>query len=186
MDLNMLEVEVKAHVSDFKPIKKRLAEIGAREYKFEHQVDVYFNAPHKDFAKTDEALRIREIPKPEGSDIILTYKGAKIDDKSKTRREIEVKIEDKENTVSILENIGFKAVQTIKKDRIIYIFKDYIITLDKVYDVGEFVEIEKDVKEGEDYQDILDNIFVISRDLGIEKGFERRSYLEMLELNKKS
>jgi adenylate cyclase class 2 len=181
----MLEVEVKAHVSDFKAVKKRLAEIGAVEHKFEHQEDIYFNAPHKDFAKTDEALRIREIPKQDGSDIILTYKGAKMDGKSKTRREIEVKIEDKENTAAILENLGFKAVQTIKKDRIIYLFNDYIITLDMVYDVGEFVEIEKEAKEGEDYQGILDNIFKISRDLGIENGFERRSYLELLELNKK-
>ena len=181
----MLEVEIKAHVSDFKPIKTRLSEIGAREKKFEHQVDVYFNAPHKDFAQTDEALRIREIPRDKGSEIILTYKGAKLDDKSKTRKEIEVKIDDKENTASILENLGFKAVRTIKKDRIIYIYQDYIITLDKVYDVGNFVEIEKDIKEGENYQEILDKIFEISQDLGIDDGFERRSYLELLELNKK-
>lgn len=181
----MLEVEVKAHVSDFRHIKKRLAEIGAKEYKFEHQEDAYFNAPHKDFAKTDEALRIREIPQKEGSDIILTYKGAKLDNKSKTRQEIEVKIDDKEKTAAILQNLGFKAVQTIKKDRIIYLFQDYIITLDKVYDVGNFVEIEKESREGEDYQEILDHIFKISQDIGIKNGFERRSYLELLELTKK-
>jgi adenylate cyclase class 2 len=181
----MLEVEVKAHVSDFKPIKKRLSEIGAREDKFEHQEDVYFNAPHKDFAQTDEALRIRLIPREEGSDIILTYKGAKLDDRSKTRREIEVKIGDKENTTSILENLGFKAVRTIKKDREIYLLHDFIITLDKVYDVGNFVEIEKDINEGENCQEILDKIFKISRDIGIENGFERRSYLELLELKNK-
>ena len=181
----MLEVEVKAHVSDFKPIKDRLSEIGARKDKFEHQEDVYFNSPHKDFTQTDEALRIREIPHENDTEIILTYKGAKLDDKSKTRREIEVKINDKENTASILENLGFKAVQTVKKDRIIYLLQDYIITLDKVYDVGKFVEIEKDVKEGEDYQEILNKIFEICQDLGIENGFERRSYLELLELKKK-
>lgn len=181
----MLEVEVKAHVSDFKSIKKLLSEIGAREDGFEHQEDVYFNAPHKDFAQTDEALRIREIPKENGSDIILTYKGAKLDDKSKTRREIEVKIDNKENAASILENLGFKAVKTVKKDRTIYLLQDYIITLDKVHDVGNFVEIEKDVKEGENYQEILDNIFEIGRKLCIENGFERRSYLELLELNQK-
>lgn len=178
-------MEVKAHVTDFKPIKNRLSEIGAKEHKFEHQEDVYFNAPHKDFAKTDEALRIREIPSKYGSDLILTYKGAKLDDKSKTRREIEVKIDDKENAASILENLGFEEVQTVKKDRIIYLLQDYIITLDKVYDVGNFVEIERDIKEGENYQEILDKIFEISRDLGIKDGFERRSYLELLELNRK-
>lgn len=58
----MIEVEVKAHVSDFKGVKQRLIEIGAERIGEEHQEDTYFNAPHRDFAKTDEALRIREIP----------------------------------------------------------------------------------------------------------------------------
>lgn len=181
--LKMLEVEVKAHVPDFQRIKTKLSQIDAKELKVEHQKDIYFNAPHKDFAQTDEALRIREIPQKDGSEIILTYKGAKLDDTSKTRREIEVRVEDVEKTASLLENLDFKPVQTIKKDRIMYLYEDYTITLDKVYHLGNFVEIEKVLMEGEDYQDILHNIFKIYRKLGIEDGFERRSYLELLELN---
>lgn len=179
----MLEVEAKAHVSNFENIKIKLKEIGAEENKFEHQEDVYFNAPHKDFAQTDEALRIREITRKKSVEIILTYKGAKLDDKSKTRKEIEVKVEDKNNLASILENIGFKASGKVRKDRINYLFKGFIITLDKVYNLGNFVEIEKDLMEGEDYQKVLDEIFEIYSKLGIEEGFERRSYLELLEMN---
>lgn len=59
----MIEVEVKAHVSDFKGVKQRLIEIGAERIGEEHQEDTYFNAPHRDFAKTDEALRIRKFQK---------------------------------------------------------------------------------------------------------------------------
>jgi adenylate cyclase class 2 len=44
------------------------------------------------------------------------------------------------------------------------------------------VEIEKDLREGEDFQDSLDEIFKIYEKLGITDGFERRSYLEILEL----
>lgn len=179
----MLEVEVKAHVSDFEKIKIKLKELGAQKDNFEHQEDIYFNAPHRDYAKTDEALRIREIPHNEDSEIILTYKGAKLDDKSKTRKEIEVKVENKDNIISILENIGFKAVQMVKKDRVNYLLNGYIITLDEVYNVGNFVEIEKDLREGEEFQEILDKIFEIYSKLGIKDGFERRSYLELLEIN---
>jgi adenylate cyclase class 2 len=178
----MLEVEVKAHVNDFHSIKSRLNEIGASYDKSEHQEDVYYNAPHKDYAETDEALRIRKIPGKEGSKYILTYKGAKLDDKSKTRREIEVEVDDREKTAAILENIGFRPVKTIKKDRISYLLDQFIITLDKVYQVGNFVEIEKGMGEDEDYQDIIQEIYKIYKILGIEEGFERRSYLELLEL----
>jgi adenylate cyclase class 2 len=178
----MLEVEVKAHVTDFKDIEAKLSRIGAERLKTEHQKDIYFNAPHKDYAQTDEALRIRKIPEEDGSKFILTYKGAKLDDDSKTRKEIEVVVDDEQKTASLLESLDFKPVRTVKKDRTIYSYEDYIITLDKVYDVGNFVEIEKGMAEGEGYQAVLQEIFKIYQKLGIEEGFERRSYLELLEL----
>jgi adenylate cyclase class 2 len=181
----MLEVEVKAHISDFKEIKDKLVEIGAIRQRSEHQEDIYYNAPHKDFAQTDEALRIRKIPRKEGYEIILTYKGAKLDESSKTRQEIEVEIDNPQKMGLILENLGFNPVKTIKKDRTIYLVDEYIITLDKVGEVGNFVEIEKDLTEGEDYQLILDKIFELYNKLGINDGFERRSYLELLELGRK-
>ena len=76
----MIEIEVKARVKDFLAIKKMLDQIGALRIKNEHQIDTYFNAPHKDFGETDEALRIREIPENSGKRLILTYKGPKMDD----------------------------------------------------------------------------------------------------------
>ncbi len=177
----MIEVEVKARVTDFNEIKNKLSQIGAQEVKKEHQEDFYFNAPHRDFAQTDEALRIRRIKSKEGFKKILTYKGAKLDDSSKTREEIEVNIENMENTKLILEKLGFKLVKPVKKDRIYYTINKYIITLDTVYDVGNFVEIETDLENGEDYQDSLDEIFNLYQKLDVKEGFERRSYLELLE-----
>ena len=58
----LIEVEVKASVKNFEDVEKNLIQIGAKRIDNEHQHDVYFNSDHKDFAKTDEALRIREIP----------------------------------------------------------------------------------------------------------------------------
>lgn len=178
----MIEVEVKAHVTDFNEVEIKLSQIGAKKRKIEHQKDIYFNAPHKNYIQTDEALRIREIPEDNGSKFILTYKGAKLDNDSKTRREIEVVVNDGERTVSLLENLDFNPVRTVRKDRTIYSHEDYTITLDKVYDVGNFVEIERSISEGEDYQSVLQEIFEIYQQLGIQDGFERRSYLELLDL----
>ena len=178
----MIEVEVKAHVTDFKPIVVKLSQIGAQKVKSEHQEDVYFNAPHRDFAQTDEALRIRKVIQDDVTKMVLTYKGAKIDETSKTRKEIEVNVEDLENTSLILENLGFWPVRTVEKDRNTYNVNEFIISLDKVYEVGNFVEIEKSLQEGEDFQDSVDEIFNLYQKLGIKDGFERRSYLELLEL----
>ena len=175
----MIEVEVKANVKDFVSVREKLFEIGAVKIKMEHQKDIYFNAPHKDFGKTDEALRIREIPEKGEKRFILTYKGAKMDDVSKTRKEIEIDVSEAKNTELILENLGFRKAATVIKDRDIYHLNEFIITLDKVYDVGTFVEIEKEAHEGDDTSKSLDNIFNIYSRLGIEDGFERRSYLEL-------
>ncbi|MCK9152437.1 class IV adenylate cyclase [Methanobacterium alcaliphilum] len=176
----MIEVEVKAKVNGFEEVKKNLDEIGALNIGSEHQEDTYFNAPHRDFAKTDEALRIRKIPAGEEVKIFITYKGAKIDESSKTRKEYEVEVENADITRQIFESLSFKPVETVIKDREIYELDEFIITLDTVFNVGTYMEIEKDLIEGQDFDKTLEDIFKLYNRLGITRGFERRSYLELL------
>ncbi|MGB9937210.1 MAG: class IV adenylate cyclase [Methanobacterium sp.] len=182
----MIEVEVKAHVDNFDDIKLKLDEIGAKETKSEHQIDTYFNNPsYRDFEKTDEALRIRNTTINRNESVVfITYKGAKMDEKSKTRKELEMKIEDPNLMSSILESLGFKPAADVEKERTTYLFNDFIISLDNVLKVGKFVEIEKDMKEGEDFDNTLDEIFKIYKKLGINDGFERKSYLELMGIYK--
>jgi adenylate cyclase class 2 len=182
----MIEVEVKAHVTSFEDVESKLNEIGAVKNKIEHQLDTYFNNPsYRDFEKTDEALRIRNTTiNNDESKIILTYKGAKMDSVSKTRKEIEVDIENSMKMSSILENLGFKPAADVRKERTEYLYKEFIISLDNVFKVGKFVEIEKGMKEGEDFKNTLDEIFKIYKKLGIEGGFERKSYLELMGIYK--
>ncbi len=179
----MIEVEVKAHAPDLGDVARKLSDIGAQWIKEEYQEDIYFNAPHKDFAKTDEALRVRKVTDDQSKRTFITYKGAKLDELSKTRVEIEMGVEDPLRAAAIFENLDFKAVATVKKHRTIYSFDDLIITLDRVHGAGDFVEIEKDTEEGMDYQEVLNHIFAVYEKLGITEGFERRSYLEILGIN---
>ena len=62
----------------------------------------------RDFAQTDEALRIRQVS---GANQI-TYKGPKIDEATKTRREIEIPLAPGTDLVTkyqeLLEAIGFR------------------------------------------------------------------------------
>jgi len=180
----MIEVEVKAHAPQDKgALEEKLVEISARRVGEEFQEDVYFNAPHRDFAQTDEALRIRKVTDESSEKIFITYKGAKMDEVSKTRKEIEVGVEDSHKVADIFKSLSFRPVATVRKNRTIYTLKDLVITLDEVQKVGSFVEIEKEIEEGEDTKEALDEIFATYSKIGINEGFERRSYLELMEIH---
>lgn len=179
----MIEVEVKAHAPNLDEIEEKIVQIGACRVREEYQEDVYFNAPHRDFAQTDEALRIRKIKSGNSEEIFITYKGAKMDKISKTRKEIEVAVEDPLKVADIFQNLSFRPVATVRKNRIIYTMGELIITLDEVQGVGSFVEIEKETEEGEDTKEALDEIFATYSKIGINDGFERSSYLELMGIH---
>jgi len=165
----MLEVEVKAKIKNLKEFEKILKSINAKFLKEEIQEDIYFNHPYRDFAETDEALRIRKI----NNEVFLTYKGKRLDTETKTREEIEINCGEKIS--EILTKLGFNAVATVKKIRKEYEFENLHICVDDVEHLGNFVEIEgKDMKDKTKIFGIL-NIFGIEKSESITK-----SYLELL------
>ena len=177
----MIEVEVKAKIRSFDEMRKKLDEINAIKVKTEHQEDRYFNSPVRDFAQTDEALRIRETKSEEKHNLFITYKGPKIDAKSKTREEVEMGIEDADKASKIFENLGFKEVRTVVKDREYYKYENYEISLDNVHGLDPYMEIEISLEDNSDYSKAQESIFELFEKLGITDGFERTSYLELLE-----
>ena len=177
----MIEVEVKAKIDNFKDVEKKLDEIGAVKSKNEFQEDIYFNSPVVDFAKTDEALRIRTTTQNKDTNMFITYKGPKIDEKSKTRKEIEMGIADSEKCSGIFEAIGFKKVRTVRKNRQYYTYENFEISLDDVEGLDPYMEIEVALEDGADYGEAQDSIFKLFERLGITDGFERTSYMELLE-----
>ena len=177
----MIEVEVKAKINSFEEIKQKLDEIGAVKTKMEFQEDIYFNSPIVDFAKTDEALRIRTTKEDDNTNIFITYKGPKIDSSSKTRKEIEMGIEDSIKCAGIFEEIGFEKVRTVRKNRQYYEYENFEISLDDVEGLDPYMEIEIGLEDDEDYSKAQEKIFEFFEKLGITDGFERTSYLELLE-----
>ncbi len=80
------EVENKFKIANVTAMVRQLEELGAVFRPAIEQVDTYFQHPAHVFAQTDEALRIRRI----GTTNLITYKGPKIDQATKTRHEIEL------------------------------------------------------------------------------------------------
>lgn len=173
----MIEVEVKAKIDSFEEMEKRLENLGALKSKKEFQEDIYFASPIVDFAQTDEALRIRTT----NNNIFITYKGPKLNKDAKTRKEVEMNIESAGKAKDIFEEIGFKEVRTVRKNRQYYTYENFEISLDDVEGLNPYMEIEISLEDGKDYDDAQKSIFELFEKLGITEGFERTSYLELLE-----
>lgn len=168
----MLEIEAKAAIENKEEIKQRILEAGGKYIRVETQSDIYFAHPSRDFTKTDEALRIREA----GNEYTLTYKGPKLDKLTKTREEIEIKLDDPVPMAGVLKMLGFMEVAPVVKTRSHYTLGDYQVALDEVEGLGHFIEIEKhaDSYKPEELVELL-------KSLGVEESkIERRSYLELL------
>ena len=167
-----LEIEVKAYAANLAMVEERLKEMGAVFIGEVCEKDAYFNHPNRNFAETDEALRVRVADKQS----FLTYKERKIDAKSKTREEIEVALGDADSAKLLLMRLGFKPVAEVRKIRKRYKVGEFEICLDDVEGVGTFVEVET---KGENMVELRDKALAILERLNLKKT-ERKSYLELL------
>lgn len=176
----MYEVEIKLR-ADHATVRNRLADLDGDPLGTVEQVDTYFDAPHRDFGETDEALRLREERDDEGTLTELTYKGPLVDAESKTREELESEVADRERVQAIFESLGFEPAATVEKERTRFRVDEFTVTLDSVATVGEFVEVETGCEheadvptEREAAKDLLRSL-----DLDPEDGI-RTSYLGMI------
>lgn len=180
-----LEVELKYADVDLLATERVLRELPVSELGCREEVDLYFAHPARDFARTDEALRIRRI----GEKHFLAYKGPKLDPLSKTRDEIELALAEGTETwgkcKTLLERLGFQAVaevwKTRKKFRLVWEDWPVEISLDDVRFVGRFVELEI-VCADHDMVRARDALLRLAARLGLQRS-ERRSYLELLLQN---
>ncbi len=192
----MIEVEIKVNISDLDLILKKFEENnGIYKVSLFHE-DTYFNMPKglRNFKKTDEALRLRKSiefnknNKAKGQNInyYLTYKGKKIDISTKTRKEIEVKIDDFKKMRTLLQELGFQEIITVNKERELheFEFKNYYIEvlLDYLPILNQFfIEVEFLLDSPENLEESKEVLFEFLELLGIKRQESiRKSYLELI------
>ena len=188
------EVEVKVPITNSEEMEQKLLDSGAKQLNSEIQVDTYFDHPCRSFRETDEAVRVRVRKPMENAELDqsralneLTYKGPKIDQKTKTRLEHTVDINDTNPITAILENLGFKSVATVTKKRTFYDFREITISIDDVENVGLFLELESIAHKNDEIEAAKRTIFEILDGLGIDPDLSvRESYLEIYFERKKS
>jgi adenylate cyclase class 2 len=175
----MYEVELKLR-ADHDRVRERLADHGADRIDAVTQEDTYYDAPDRDFAETDEALRVRRET-DEDTRVVLTYKGPLVDSASKTREEAQTRVADGEAIEAILAGLGYEPAATVRKERENYALEDCTVTLDRVEGLGEFVEVEREAAKADIDDARRDAVAVLER-LGLDPDDQiRTSYLELLQ-----
>jgi adenylate cyclase class 2 len=192
----MIEVEIKVKISDPNLMRKKFIENnGVYKLSLNHE-DTYFNMPEglRDFRQTDEALRLRKsieytnerIRNTQKINYYITYKGKKFDSTTKTREELDIKIDDIENMKTLLRFLGFREVFTVVKKRELYDFLfrdkkiealiDYIPILEQ-----HFIEVELLTESINDVEENSEILFQFLASIGIKREESiKKSYLELI------
>jgi adenylate cyclase, class 2 len=176
------EVEIKFRSADHRLLRRELAMRGAVEEPPVVQEDTYLNHPSRDFARTNEAFRLRRI----GAENRITYKGPKHDGPTKTREEIELTLDEgavaHEQLARLFEHLGFRPVATIRKERTTIHLPDpshrIEVALDRAEGLGDFAEIEIVVGSESELPAAQGAVLALAEELGLTE-IEPRSYLRM-------
>lgn len=143
-----VEIEIKLRPKNPKALAAWLKK-NAKLTKTSHQIDYYFDPPHKSFLfkdksgkKTaDDYLRIR-VGEKDGK---ITFKHYHRELEAKGRAhldEVETGIDKPNKIIKILELLGFRVNATIDKNRASYGYGKFQFECDEVKGLGTFVSIE--------------------------------------------
>lgn len=180
---SMLEIEQKFSGADFAAIEERLRHWGAQKGTEQDEADHYFNAPDRDFVRTDEAFRLRRV----GPANCLTYKGPKQAAAVKKRLELEVPLEagteTAEKMIALLVHLGYRPVTVVRKHRRHFHFSrdSFALTvcLDRVEGLpDQYAEVEV-MTPPERQKEAEELIVRTAHELGLGR-VERRSYLGLV------
>ncbi len=136
-----------------------------------NQQDIYYQSNCMD---NNKSLRIRTS----GNKKILTYK----DYSNKMySEEYEVEVDNGDNLKKIFSFIGLKKIIEITKERKVYSYKNkYEVSIDKVEDLGYFIEIE--VKDSiDDYSKEYDELIKEAKYIGLNlNNIEPKRYPQLM------
>lgn len=176
------EVETKFRVDDLRTTERALLGLGAQIGEPRVEVDAYLQHPARDFSRTDEALRLRQV----GDTNTVTYKGPKVDATTKTRLELELELprgpDPAARFLELMQRLGFTRSVVVRKER----RKSIVdwgggaveVALDAVEELGPFVELEAAAEES-GLDGARRRLAALAERLGLTRS-ERRSYLELL------
>jgi len=178
----MREIEIKLKVDNLEELEKKLADKGLVISKEINQHDIVYSRidDTHDYTESYEGCIIVRIRNQDGVSILNLKKqlSGEMDN-----LEYETKVEDGEAMHQILLTLGWKPEVEVKKIRKKGKLGEYEICLDKVEQLGDFVELEKMTNDNADPEKIRDELFKelekfgLTKDQEETKGYDTQIYL---------
>lgn len=169
------EIEIQVRIKTANPLIKKLDTEGSLQYE-KRQVDEYYTPVHRDFTSVrpvKEWLRLRDM---EGK-YSLNYKmwHYEADGKSNYCDEYETPLQDIKQVRSIFTALDYKKIVTVEKKRRAWMYKDWEVSVDRVLQLGDFVEIEYKGNKNVNPKEETDKMVTFLKNLGCNKI--ERNYL---------
>lgn len=157
MTKKQVETEVKYRIEEPKNKQKILERY--QQVRSVKQTDYYLNPPEKDFSQDRiNYLRIR-VREDGGS---FDFHIVRNDEDTE---EYETDIEDPQELKEILEKVGFEIYVEVRKQRKVFEIEGFEVTLDRINDIGGFVEIETTAKDPD-----RDKMYEIAEKLSLKEN----------------
>jgi adenylate cyclase class 2 len=156
------EIEVKARVTNFPPLQRKLLTLGCILSKPILQKDQIFFKKGSTMSRFQPGLIGIRIRNQDGK-ILFTVK--KRTDTAMSAIEKELEISNAFMMKEVLELLDYEEALTINKSRIKTNYKDYTICLDTVEGLGSFIEVEKMSKGNS--KTVQDELHAFLEELGI-------------------
>jgi len=166
-------VELKAKVEDLDVVREKLTSLGAQYIGTFQQIDVYFDVP-------EGRLKLREVEGNDKAELIY-YQRENIAEPKRSNVFI-LKVQEPAFLKTLLGKL-LKIKATVKKVREIYRYQGTQIHLDRVKNLGTFLEFERETSA--DAQAIRKNRQVLRKlteKLGIDsESLEELSYSDLIQ-----
>jgi len=196
-DENLLEIESRYKINrkERKRIENKLIEMGAKVSYHSHIIDHYFVPVYiKNITQKNKwydsgkghGLRIREQDNDYTGRMIYSLEVKKLTKAldHNTTIESEINVDSYEETKALLRLMNLKEIITLDKDRVVYSYKDFKISIDELKRAGIVLEIE--IKTKESRNKVLPRIKKVASKLGVYGKELKKSmtYIAMLKFAK--
>lgn len=164
-----VEVEIQVKINKSSPLLKFLKE-NARFVDSSKEIDEYFIPCCRNFTDvkpTKEWLRLRN----KAGKFTVTYKNWHYlkSGKSTHADEYETEVKDIDQLRQLFLALKFRPLIKIEKSRKKYMYKNFEIAVDKVKDLGDFMEIEYKSEIKQDPVAITDSMINLLKKIGVGK-----------------
>lgn len=176
-----IEIRISLNKSTFLKVKEKVKET-AKFTKSSKQIDQYFTPAHRNFVEPKFPFEWLSIRK-RGSKIILNYKHFYPENVGLTTHcdEFETEIKKADQLQKIFSALNLKSLVTVEKTREVYVYNNELeVSLDKVKELGYFIEIEA-VKDFGGVEATRKKLFEFAKNIGIDTlKTDKRGYPYLL------